>query len=90
MTTPQTKPKPVPKIGPAPKHKWTLVPTYVHQDKTVSGCNETERECQLCGLVKITVHTPTIGAYRAWRTKKGVRSNCDGRTPVCDGSRGEN
>ncbi len=70
----------------APKHKWPRVPTYIHRDKSLSGCDETERECELCGLVKITVHAGgDERPYRAWRTKAGRRMKDTGLTPTCDG-----
>lgn len=85
MTATKSEPAEVPRIGPVPKHKWMLVPTYIHRDKSVSSCDETERECELCGLVKITVHAPQGFPYRAWRRKNGQRIVDPGYTPVCEG-----
>ncbi len=90
MTKPAQKTEPAPDCASitsiaAPKHKWLRVPTYIHRDKTPSGCDETERECELCGLVKITVHQPEGFPYRAFRSKGGVRFNDPGFTPTCDG-----
>lgn len=69
----------------APKHKWRDDGNKL-RDTTPSGCDEHERVCEFCGLVKITVHAAEGYPYRAWRTKKGVRfSDYDGLTPTCDG-----
>lgn len=90
MTAPSTKAAPEPatvtKLA-APRHNWLRVPTYIHRDKSVSGCDETERECEVCGLVKITVHAPNGEfPYRAWRNKEGLRFSDPGYTPVCEGA----
>ena len=71
-------------IIPAPmalKHRWGL-PHTVFASETPSGCEETERECGICHLVKITVHTPVGFPYRAWRTRAGMRAEID-HTPPC-------
>lgn len=85
MTAPAPQPAPIPRIGAARKHQWLRVPTYIHCDKSPSGCDESERECELCGLVRITVHRPDGYPYRAWRSKGGVRFPDVGYTPVCEG-----
>jgi hypothetical protein len=68
----------------ARRHKWAD-PVNVHYDTTPSGCNETERACEHCGIAKITVHPPFGFAYRAFRSKGGIRFPDPGYTPVCDG-----
>jgi hypothetical protein len=37
----------------------------------VDGNDRTERSCQICGLIKITVHPPQGFPWREWRTKDG-------------------
>lgn len=69
---------------PARRHKWAD-PVNIHRDTSHSGCDETERPCALCGLVKITVHQPVGYPYRAFRSKGGIRFPDPGYTPVCDG-----
>lgn len=66
------------------RHKWGD-PAYLHRDTTPSGCDETEKPCVLCGLVKLTVHTPIGYPYRMWRTRAGLRFPDDGATPLCEG-----
>jgi hypothetical protein len=71
-------------IIPAPmqrRHRWDL-PRSVLTD-TPSGCEETERECVDCHLVKITVHPPFGFPYRAWRTAAGMRATIE-HTPPCN------
>ncbi len=79
--------KPVAKL-PARRHKWGDS-INIYRDTSPSGCDESEKPCTLCGLVKITVHPP-IGPYRnypyrAFRSKGGIRFLDPGYTPVCDG-----
>lgn len=74
---------PVAKL-PARNHKWHDDGTRL-RDTTPSGCDEHERVCTLCGLVKITVHQPLGYPYRAWRTKLGIRFPDPKYTPTCDG-----
>ncbi|HXJ00954.1 MAG TPA: hypothetical protein VNH44_07010 [Micropepsaceae bacterium] len=68
----------------ASKHKWRDDGNKL-RDTTPSGCDEHERTCEFCGLVKITVHKPEGFPYRAFRSKGGVRFPDPGYTPVCDG-----
>lgn len=88
MTAPSTKDAPEPatvtKLA-APRHKWRD-DGFRHRDSTPTNCDEHERVCELCGLVKITVHQPVGIPPRAWRTKGGIRFPHDGLTPTCDGA----
>lgn len=68
----------------APRHIWRDDGNKL-RDTTPSGCDEHERVCEACGLVKITVHRPDGYPYRAFRSKGGVRFIDPGFTPVCDG-----
>lgn len=68
----------------ARRHKWDG-PVNIHRDTSASGCDETERPCALCGLVKLTVHQPDGYPYRAWRTARGLRFPDTGQTPLCEG-----
>lgn len=74
---------PVTKLA-ARRHKWGD-PVYIHHDTAPSGCNETEKACKICKLVKITVHTPERRHYPAWRTAGGLRFPDTGQTPLCEG-----
>jgi hypothetical protein len=73
-------PAPVSEL-PARKHRWGE-PIAIPQG--ASGCQETERACIHCGLVKITVHPPHGLAYRAWRTASGMRAQIE-HAPPCTG-----
>lgn len=64
-----------------PHHSWGDRVTVM--DGTPSGCEETERRCPRCGLVKITVHPPQGVPWRAWRTKAGIRTDKIAHTPPC-------
>ena len=75
--------EPISKINPPRRHRWVDTGS-VHSDKTPSGCEEHERRCNLCGLTKITVHTPIGYPFRAWRSKSGVRFADTAGTPACE------
>ena len=64
------------------KHRWTDAGTVMASD-TLTGCEEHERKCERCGLVKITVHQPIGWPYRLWRPKDGNRFSDPG-TPPCE------
>jgi hypothetical protein len=67
----------------ARKHKWRDS-INIHRDSTPSGCDETERECEHCHLVKLTVHPPFGFPFRMWRTKGGVRFPDMPQVPLCE------
>lgn len=47
------------------------------------GCDQTERDCKHCTLVRVTVHPPNGLAWREWRnTRQGIQFTADG-TPPC-------
>lgn len=89
MTSAAAKQTPAPDVAklPARRHKWGDA-INIHRDTSVSGCDESEKACDLCGLVKITVHQPHKYPYRAFRSKGGIRFPDPGYTPVCDGEVG--
>lgn len=64
------------------RHRWGD-PISIFEN-TPSGCEETERVCILCGIVKITVHPRDRSEFpwRAWRTREGTRMEVD-HTPPC-------
>lgn len=67
------------------KHRWQDNGTRIGgAEDTPSGCDEHERVCKICGLVKLTIHAPQGWPYRVFRTPKGIRFD-PGYTPVCDG-----
>lgn len=65
------------------KHKWRD-PISKLRDSTPSNCEETERECERCRLIKITVHPPFGRPYRMWRTAGGVRFPNMAQVPLCE------
>lgn len=66
--------------APGRRHKWGEPVT--HMDGTVSGCEETHRTCDLCRMIKITVHPPHGLPWRVWQTAKGMRATL-ATTPPC-------
>jgi hypothetical protein len=75
-----------PTIAPSDKplrHRWSE-PVAVLAENTPSGCQETERTCIACGMVRITVHPPVAHLpWRAWRTPQGDRTDKIAMTPPC-------
>ena len=69
-------------VMPLRRHRWTYRGS-VAPEGSRSGCEEHERVCELCGLIKITVHQPRGFPYRAWRTRGGTRFSYD-VTPLCE------
>lgn len=63
-----------------PRHRWGDPVTVLKH--TASKCEETERVCAFCDLVKITIHPPQGIPWRAWRTKEGKRWE-GSATPPC-------
>jgi hypothetical protein len=59
------------------RHRWG--------DKTVISAQKTERECQNCGLIKVSRHEVEGGRDVYWTEFwRGLdRIECDG-TPVCE------
>lgn len=63
-------------------HKWGE-PTWIPASESSSGCDQTERKCEHCGLIKITVHPPDQSfPYRAWRHRNGQEITLT-TTPPC-------
>lgn len=52
------------------RHEWGDGVSVPATD-TPNGCDQTERVCARCGLVKITVHPPGAQPWRAWRLPEG-------------------
>lgn len=63
-------------------HRWIERKTILPDD-SVSGCEETHRQCEHCPLIRITVHPPHGLPYRLWQYRDGERA--DGLTPMCEG-----
>lgn len=55
-----------------PHHKWPKQATKLNGTDQPDGCDRSERICDRCGLVKITVHPPQGLPYRQWRTPGGL------------------
>jgi hypothetical protein len=64
------------------KHAWGD-PIPIHGIATPHGCDQTERTCKLCHLVKITVHQPDGRAYREWRHPNNPDQFPMDTTPPC-------
>lgn len=60
------------------RHKWHDPVTVPYGPR---GCEQTERACELCKLVKVTVHPPQGLPWREWR--EGVAQVRLERTPPC-------
>lgn len=69
------------------RHKWSEPVSIL--DGTPTGCEQTERTCSLCHLVKITVHPPQGFPWRAWRHRSSSVQFTDDYTPPCDGTEAE-
>ena len=65
----------------APRHHWGAAYTVLPNDSH-NGCELTQRICEICGLVKITVHPPEGFPYRQWRGKGGMLATLE-HTPPC-------
>lgn len=84
--TPQ--PEPIANLR-SPRHDWRkLTPRMVPASESPTGCDQTERECSVCGLLKITVHPPRELPYRAWRAPGQQQVTMD-HTPPCRAVGGE-
>ncbi len=51
--------------------------------ESFDGNERTERTCQNCGLVKITVHPPHGFPWREWRMRGGDETIALTTTPPC-------
>jgi hypothetical protein len=65
----------------ARRHRWKGAPVTILPDESKSGCEETHRTCEYCGLVRVTVHPPVGFPFSLWQYPDGERS--DGLTPMC-------
>lgn len=63
-----------------PNHRWG--PRMLVNDGTVHGCDQSERTCTRCGLVRITVHPPQGLPWREWRPDGGPQMQLT-NTPPC-------
>lgn len=82
MTDDSTTVAELPQRDTGRRHRWGA-PVAVIGD-THSGCQETHRTCELCRLVKITVHPPQGNPWRAWRTADGNPWQGDATPPCLD------
>lgn len=64
-----------------PEHKWS---DPVSRPAGIYRYAQTERTCDVCRLVKVTVHAPNGFAWREWRRPDSVMQFKDNRTPVCE------
>lgn len=63
-----------------PNHRWG--PRMLVNDGTVHGCEQSERTCLRCGLVRVTVHPPQGLPWREWRPEGGPQMQFT-NTPPC-------
>lgn len=65
------------------RHRWDH-----DKEKRLAACESpdgngrTERPCERCGLIKVTVHPPQGLPWREWRTKEGYPWQGE-MTPPC-------
>lgn len=62
-------------------HKWGA-PVRYEPHENENGCAQTERTCQKCGLVRITVHPPQGLPWLEWRTRDAGQMQLSS-TPPC-------
>lgn len=67
----------------SPRHQWPR-----DSERRIAACespsknDQTERTCNLCGLIRVTVHPPQGFPFRQWRRPKGKQFTCL-HTPPC-------
>jgi hypothetical protein len=66
-----------------PRHKWGE-PVSIHPQDADDGIERTLRTCNVCGIIKTTVHPPRGIPFREWRTKDGMVAQITA-TPPCLG-----
>ncbi len=64
-----------------PEHKWS---DPVSRPAGINRFPQTERTCEACQLVKITVHGQGGASWREWRKPDSPRQWRDNRAPVCE------
>lgn len=64
------------------KHKW-MSPITIRGTHTQTGCEQSERQCEQCGMIKITVHPPQGFPWREWRHPKSPKQFTGSNTPPC-------
>jgi hypothetical protein len=64
------------------KHRWGG-PSTILPAESPDGNERTHRVCELCGLIKITVHPPHGFPWREWRMKDSSVSIPLTNTPPC-------
>jgi hypothetical protein len=69
------------------RHSWIKPERRIHPSESPDGNERTERTCERCSMVKITVHPLHGNPWREWRTKDGMLAQLDA-TPPCLGSVG--
>lgn len=68
------------------KHRWDREnKRAIAAASSPSQCDQTERDCKICGLVMITVHPPREDSYRAWRYPDDPKQFTSEATPPCRG-----
>ncbi len=71
------------------EHKWDRDhEKHIAACDSIDGNERTERECQHCGMWKITVHPPHGLPWREWRTKNGDRWWGQATPPCLDEPKG--
>lgn len=69
---------------PPRNHAWD----YLHKRnvpaiESPSNCEQTERDCKHCSLIRVTVHPPRGNPYRAWRYAGSETQFTADKTPKC-------
>ena len=65
-----------------PRHSWSGGVVRFGPRALGNGCDQTERTCSRCGLVKITVHPPEGLPWIEWRQGEGPQIQLS-TTPPC-------
>lgn len=67
----------------ARRHRWNVHDTQrIPACESPDGNDRTEKKCEHCSLIKITVHPPHGQPFRLWRTREGKIWQGDA-TPPC-------
>lgn len=66
----------------SPRHGRWINEKRIPASESHDGNERTERACERCGLVKITVHPPYGFPFRQWRTVAGEKWQGE-LTPPC-------
>jgi len=64
------------------RHRWSTDVVRLAAEDQPDGVARTERACERCGVIKITVHPPEGFPWQEWRLPSGDKWPGAGR-PLC-------